>query len=62
MYDGRSRNLGVKRSDKTVLRLATPVNGEIIINDIISETSSPRCASLNVITDQGWDAKELLEC
>ena len=36
MYDGRSRNLGLKRSDKTVLRLATPVNGEIIINDIIS--------------------------
>ena len=34
----------------------------IIINDIISETSTPRCASLNVITDQGWDAKELLEC
>ena len=27
MYDGRSRNLGLKRSDKTVLRLATPVNG-----------------------------------
>ena len=35
MYDGRSRNLGLKRSDKTVLRLATPLNGEIIINDII---------------------------
>ena len=35
MYDGRSRNLGLKRSDKTVLRLATPENGEIIVNDLI---------------------------
>ena len=35
MYDGRSRNLGIERSDKTVLRLATPENGEIIINDLI---------------------------
>ena len=35
MYDGRSRNLGLKRSDKTVLRLATPEDGQIIIDDII---------------------------
>ena len=35
MYDGRSRNLGLSRSDKTVLRLATPENGEVIVNDLI---------------------------
>ena len=35
MYDGRSRNLGLKRSNKTVLRLATPENGDIIVNDLI---------------------------
>ena len=35
MYDGRSRNLGLKKSEKTVLRLATPESGEIIVNDLI---------------------------
>ena len=35
MYDGRSRNLGLSQNDKTVLRLATPEHGEIIVNDII---------------------------
>ena len=35
MYDGRSRNLGLERSKNTVLRLATPEDGEIIVNDII---------------------------
>jgi len=35
MYDGRSRKLGLKRSDNTVLRLATPESGEIIVNDLI---------------------------
>ncbi len=35
MYDGRSRNLGLERSDKAVLRLATPETGEIIVNDLI---------------------------
>ena len=35
MYDGRSRNLGIERSEKTVLRLATPEDGEIIVNDLI---------------------------
>jgi len=35
MYDGRSRDLGLERSEKTVLRLATPLDGEIIVNDII---------------------------
>ncbi len=35
MYDGRSRNLGLKKSENTVLRLATPESGEIIVNDHI---------------------------
>ena len=35
MYDGRSRNLGLERTDKTVLRLATPDDGEIIVKDLI---------------------------
>ena len=35
MYDGRSRNLGLERSEKTALRLATPESGEIVVNDII---------------------------
>ena len=35
MYDGRSRNLGLERSENTVLRLATPEKGEIIVKDII---------------------------
>jgi glutamyl-tRNA synthetase len=35
MYDGRSRNLGLEPSEKTVLRLATPEDGDIIVNDII---------------------------
>ena len=35
MYDGRSRKLGLERSDKAVLRLATPETGEIIVNDLI---------------------------
>jgi glutamyl-tRNA synthetase len=35
MYDGRSRKLGLKRSNDTVLRLATPEVGEIIVNDLI---------------------------
>ena len=33
MYDGRSRNLSLERSDKTVLRLATPLEGETVVND-----------------------------
>ena len=35
MYDGRSRNLGLERSDQTVLRLATPEDGEIVVKDLI---------------------------
>ena len=35
MYDGRSRMLGLKRSDETVLRLATPEEGDIVVNDLI---------------------------
>ena len=35
MYDGRSRNKGLKQSENNVLRLATPEDGEIIVNDLI---------------------------
>ena len=35
MYDGRSRDLGLKKSENTVLRLATPLEGETIVNDLI---------------------------
>ena len=35
MYDGRSRKLGLQRSDNTVLRLATPEEGSIVVNDLI---------------------------
>ena len=35
MYDGISRNLGLKQSENTVLRLATPETGEIVVNDLI---------------------------
>ena len=35
MYDGRSRNLGLAKTDKTVLRLATPESGEIVVKDLI---------------------------
>ncbi len=35
MYDGRSRNLGLQQSEKTVLRLATPLDGDIVVNDLI---------------------------
>ena len=35
MYDGRSRNKGLKQSEYTVLRLATPEDGEIVVKDLI---------------------------
>ncbi len=35
MYDGRSRNKGLKQSENTVLRLATPEDGEIVVDDLI---------------------------
>ena len=35
MYDGRSRNLGLKRSDNTVLRLRTPKDGELVFHDLV---------------------------
>jgi len=35
MYDGRSRYLGLDRNEKTVLRLATPEEGDIIVKDLI---------------------------
>jgi len=35
MYDGRSRHLGLERASNTVLRLATPEDGEIVMYDMI---------------------------
>ena len=35
MYDGRSRNLGIKRSENTVLRLKTPKDGELVFHDLV---------------------------
>ena len=35
MYDGRSRNLGLKRSNDTVLRLKTPKDGELVFHDLV---------------------------
>ena len=35
MYDGRSRHLRLERSANTVLRLATPEDGEIVMHDMI---------------------------
>ena len=35
MYDGRRKNLGLSKTDKTVLRLATPESGEIVVKDLI---------------------------
>ena len=37
MYDGRSRNLGLPKTDKTVLRLATPESGEIVVPKVLVE-------------------------
>ena len=35
MYDGRSRNLGLKQSINTVLRLKTPKDGELTFHDLV---------------------------
>ncbi len=35
MYDGRSRHLGLDRNERTVLRLATPDEGDIVVKDLI---------------------------
>ena len=35
MYDGRSRNLGLKRSVNTVLRLKTPKDGNLVFHDLV---------------------------
>ena len=35
MYDGRSRYLGLDQNEKTVLRLATPEEGDIVVKDLI---------------------------
>ncbi len=35
MYDGRSRNLGLERTNNSVLRLKTPQDGEIVFNDLV---------------------------
>ena len=34
-YDGKCRNLNLKKSSDTVLRLKTPLNGEIIVKDYV---------------------------
>ena len=34
-YDGKCRNLNLKKSSETVLRLKTPLNGEIIVKDYV---------------------------
>ena len=35
MYDGRSRNLGLKRTNNSVLRLKTPQDGELVFHDLV---------------------------
>ena len=35
LHDGRSRYLGLDRNEKTVLRLATPEEGDIVVKDLI---------------------------
>ena len=39
MYDGKSK-FRISRSSETVLSLATPENGETIVNDLIAEKLS----------------------
>ncbi len=35
MYDGKCRNKGLEKSENTVLRLKTPIDGEIRFNDLV---------------------------
>jgi len=35
MYDGRSRNLDLKRTSSSVLRLKTPQDGELVFHDLV---------------------------
>tara|TARA_Y100001980_G_C14550726_1_gene333471 strand:+ start:1222 stop:2619 length:1398 start_codon:yes stop_codon:yes gene_type:complete len=35
MYDGRSRNLDLKRTSRSVLRLKTPQDGELVFHDLV---------------------------
>ena len=35
MYDGRSRNLGLERTNNSVLRLKTPQDGELVFHDLV---------------------------
>ena len=35
MYDGRSRNLGLERTNNSVLRLKTPQDGELAFHDLV---------------------------
>ena len=35
MYDGRSRNLNLKRTNNSVLRLKTPQDGELVFHDLV---------------------------
>jgi glutamyl-tRNA synthetase len=34
-YDGKCRNLNLKKSDNTVLRLKTPLDGEVVVKDYV---------------------------
>ena len=34
-YDGKCRNLNLKKSDNTVLRLKTPIDGEVVVKDYV---------------------------
>ena len=35
MYDGRSRDLGLERTNNSVLRLKTPQDGELVFHDLV---------------------------
>ena len=35
MYDGKCRNKGLEKSENTVLRLKTPIDGEVRFNDLV---------------------------
>ena len=37
-YDGKCRNLNLEKSDNTVLRLKTPLEGEVVVKIMLGET------------------------
>jgi glutamyl-tRNA synthetase len=39
-YNGRCRNLGLTRSDKTVVRLKTPLTGVTLVEDVVKGTTA----------------------